>query len=105
MIQLIGKENVNLSEKQIEEVIDLIDKEEILEVEDKIEKALSKDKIEEIKNIKVKVTKAKQERQIQCCGTASPTTTPPCQTQVSETPLKLPPNVHEAKDKPKDKEL
>ncbi|CAH1099864.1 unnamed protein product [Psylliodes chrysocephalus] len=44
VIEIIGKENVNLSPKQIDELIDLIDKEEILEVEDKIEKALQKDK-------------------------------------------------------------
>lgn len=40
----MGKENVKLSSKQIDELIELIDKEEILEVEDKIEKALQKDK-------------------------------------------------------------
>ncbi|XP_056631899.1 mitochondrial proton/calcium exchanger protein [Diorhabda sublineata] len=44
VIEIIGKENVNLSPKQIDELVDLIDKEEILEVEDKIEKALQKDK-------------------------------------------------------------
>ncbi|CAG9857717.1 unnamed protein product [Phyllotreta striolata] len=44
VIEIIGKENVNLSPKQIDELIDLIDKEEILEVEDKILKALQKEK-------------------------------------------------------------
>ncbi|XP_044756508.1 mitochondrial proton/calcium exchanger protein [Coccinella septempunctata] len=44
VIEIIGKENVNLSDKQVDELIELIDKEEILEVEDKIEKALQKDK-------------------------------------------------------------
>ncbi|XP_060526816.1 mitochondrial proton/calcium exchanger protein [Cylas formicarius] len=44
VIEIIGKENVKLSSKQIDEVMQLIDKEEILEVEDKIEKALQKDK-------------------------------------------------------------
>nr|XP_023022842.1 mitochondrial proton/calcium exchanger protein [Leptinotarsa decemlineata] len=44
VIEIIGKENVKLSAKQIDELIDLLDKEEILEVEDKIEKALQKDK-------------------------------------------------------------
>ncbi|KAJ8961953.1 hypothetical protein NQ314_005855 [Rhamnusium bicolor] len=44
VIEIIGKENVKLSTKQIEEMIDLLDKEGILEVEDKIEKALQKDK-------------------------------------------------------------
>lgn len=44
VIEIIGKENVKLSTKQVEELIDLVDKEGILEVEDKIEKALQKDK-------------------------------------------------------------
>ncbi|XP_050303161.1 mitochondrial proton/calcium exchanger protein isoform X3 [Anthonomus grandis grandis] len=44
VIEIIGKENVKLSSKQVDELIELIDKEEILEVEDKIEKALQKDK-------------------------------------------------------------
>ncbi|XP_045466840.1 mitochondrial proton/calcium exchanger protein [Harmonia axyridis] len=44
VIEIIGKENVNLSDKQVDELIEIIDKEEILEVEDKIEKALQKDK-------------------------------------------------------------
>ncbi|XP_018580202.1 mitochondrial proton/calcium exchanger protein [Anoplophora glabripennis] len=44
VIEIIGKENVKLSPKQMEELIDLVDKEGILEVEDKIEKALQKDK-------------------------------------------------------------
>uniref|UniRef100_A0A6P7GEP9 Mitochondrial proton/calcium exchanger protein n=1 Tax=Diabrotica virgifera virgifera TaxID=50390 RepID=A0A6P7GEP9_DIAVI len=52
VIEIIGKENVNLSPKQIDELVDLIDKEEILEVEDKIEKALQKDKETKAKNNK-----------------------------------------------------
>ncbi|KAG5888937.1 hypothetical protein JTB14_006304 [Gonioctena quinquepunctata] len=44
VIEIIGKENVKLNSKQIDELIELLDKEEILEVEDKIEKALQKDK-------------------------------------------------------------
>ncbi|XP_044735836.1 mitochondrial proton/calcium exchanger protein [Chrysoperla carnea] len=44
VIEAIGKEDVQLSPKQIDELIELIDKEELLEVEDKIEKALHKDK-------------------------------------------------------------
>lgn len=44
VIEIIGKENVKLSNKQMDELIELIDKEEILEVENKIEKALQKDK-------------------------------------------------------------
>ncbi|XP_041979843.1 mitochondrial proton/calcium exchanger protein [Aricia agestis] len=42
MLEIIGNENVNLSEKQMAELIDLLDKEEILEVESKIQKALDK---------------------------------------------------------------
>ncbi|KAJ8981778.1 hypothetical protein NQ317_002372 [Molorchus minor] len=44
VIKMIGTENVKLTSKQIDELIDLLEKEEILEVEDKIEKALQKDK-------------------------------------------------------------
>lgn len=42
MIEIIGNENVHLSEKQIQELIELLDKEEVLEVENKIQKALEK---------------------------------------------------------------
>ncbi|XP_058062807.1 mitochondrial proton/calcium exchanger protein [Anopheles bellator] len=42
VIETIGKENVKLSAKQVDELIDLLDKEEVLEAEDKIEKALTK---------------------------------------------------------------
>lgn len=42
MLEIIGNENVNLSEKQMAELIELLDKEEILEVESKIQKALEK---------------------------------------------------------------
>uniref|UniRef100_A0A182M7Q8 Mitochondrial proton/calcium exchanger protein n=1 Tax=Anopheles culicifacies TaxID=139723 RepID=A0A182M7Q8_9DIPT len=42
VIETIGKENVNLNAKQVDELIDLLDKEEELEAEDKIEKALTK---------------------------------------------------------------
>ncbi|KAK5649491.1 hypothetical protein RI129_000520 [Pyrocoelia pectoralis] len=42
VIELIGNENVKLSGKQVDEIIDLLEKEEILEVENKIEKALQK---------------------------------------------------------------
>lgn len=43
MIETIGKENVNLKEKQLNEILDLIDKEEVLETEEKINKALKKE--------------------------------------------------------------
>lgn len=44
IIEMIGKENVKLSGKQMDEIIALIDKEEYLENEEKIEKALAKSK-------------------------------------------------------------
>ncbi|KAF7998300.1 hypothetical protein HCN44_009698 [Aphidius gifuensis] len=43
VIEMIGKEDVKLSKKQVTELIDLIDKEEVLEVEDQIQKALTKE--------------------------------------------------------------
>ncbi|KAJ6647318.1 Mitochondrial proton/calcium exchanger protein [Pseudolycoriella hygida] len=46
IIATIGKENVNLNETQIDELIELITKEETLEHEDKIVKALAKSKEE-----------------------------------------------------------
>lgn len=46
IIATIGKENVNLKENQIDEIIELISKEETLENEVKIEKALAKSKEE-----------------------------------------------------------
>ncbi|KAL0830377.1 hypothetical protein ABMA28_002563 [Loxostege sticticalis] len=42
ILEIIGNENVNLSETQMAELIELLDKEEILEVESKIQKALDK---------------------------------------------------------------
>lgn len=42
IIEEIGKESVNLTEKQVDELIDLIGKEEQIENEQKIEKALAK---------------------------------------------------------------
>lgn len=42
VIETIGKENIQLNAKQVDELIDLLDKEEEIEAEDKIEKALIK---------------------------------------------------------------
>lgn len=39
---MIGKEDVQLSTKQMDELIELMDKEEVLEVEEQIQKALKK---------------------------------------------------------------
>ncbi|XP_055607390.1 mitochondrial proton/calcium exchanger protein isoform X2 [Uranotaenia lowii] len=42
VLELIGKDNVHLNSKQMDELIDLLYKEEVLNAEDKIEKALIK---------------------------------------------------------------
>ncbi|XP_018060230.1 PREDICTED: LETM1 and EF-hand domain-containing protein anon-60Da, mitochondrial isoform X2 [Atta colombica] len=43
VVELIGKEDVNLSKEQVNELIELMDKEEVLEVEEQIQKSLEKD--------------------------------------------------------------
>ncbi|GAB1864426.1 Mitochondrial proton/calcium exchanger protein [Camponotus japonicus] len=43
VVELIGKEEVKLSKKQVDELIELMDKEEELEVEEQIQKSLEKD--------------------------------------------------------------
>ncbi|EEB13424.1 leucine zipper-EF-hand-containing transmembrane protein 1, putative [Pediculus humanus corporis] len=47
VIELIGKEHVQLTTKQLDEILDLMDKEEALELEDQIEKALEKQSLAE----------------------------------------------------------
>ena len=42
IVELIGKDNVNLSGKQVDEIVELLTKEEHLKNEEKIEKALAK---------------------------------------------------------------
>ncbi|KAJ9593237.1 hypothetical protein L9F63_015210 [Diploptera punctata] len=42
VIELVGKENVKLNKKQIDEIVDLLSKEELIELEEQIEKALEK---------------------------------------------------------------
>lgn len=42
VIELIGKENVQLNSKQLDEILQLLEKEEVLELEDQIQKALEK---------------------------------------------------------------
>ena len=39
---MVGKENVKLNQKQIDEIVDLMSKEELIELEEQIEKALEK---------------------------------------------------------------
>jgi len=63
IIATIGKENVNLNETQIDELIELITKEETLENEEKIEKALAKSKEERravLEQLEEVVDKAKE---------------------------------------------
>jgi LETM1 and EF-hand domain-containing protein 1 len=42
VIELIGKEHVQLTTKQLDEIIELLEKEEAIEIETQIEKALEK---------------------------------------------------------------
>lgn len=42
VVEAIGRENVKLNEKQLEELITLLDKEQIIEAEEKIEKAIAR---------------------------------------------------------------
>ena len=64
VIEILGRDNVQLSGKQVKQIIDLIGKEEMLEVESKIEKILgkmpvfdAKDEVEAVKErVKEKVT-------------------------------------------------
>jgi LETM1 and EF-hand domain-containing protein 1 len=51
---LVGKENVKLNKKQIDEIVDLMSKEEVLELEEQIEKALEKDNQEAEETVKEK---------------------------------------------------
>lgn len=43
VVELIGKEDVKLSKKQLDEIIEMMDKEEILEAEEQIQKSLKKE--------------------------------------------------------------
>ncbi|XP_024936306.1 mitochondrial proton/calcium exchanger protein isoform X2 [Cephus cinctus] len=43
VVELIGKEDIKLSKKQVDELIELMEKEEVLEVEEQIQKALQKE--------------------------------------------------------------
>ncbi|XP_031827296.1 leucine zipper and EF-hand containing transmembrane protein 1 [Nomia melanderi] len=51
VVELIGKEDIKLSKKQVHELIELIDKEEILEIEEQIQRSLQKDPAPEINEI------------------------------------------------------
>ena len=49
VIEILGRDNVQLSGKQVKQIIDLIGKEEMLEVENKIEKILGKIPVVEVR--------------------------------------------------------
>lgn len=57
MLELIGKEDINLSKKQVDELLELIDKEEILESDDQVQKTLQKEAIEKLKDGECTATK------------------------------------------------
>nr|CAD7457237.1 unnamed protein product [Timema tahoe] len=46
VLEVVGKENVNLNKKQMDELLDLLKKEEVIELEDQIAKALEKESME-----------------------------------------------------------
>lgn len=56
MLESIGRDNIKLSDKAIEELITLLDKEQILEAEQKIEKAIAKS-MKEAEKLKMEVEK------------------------------------------------
>lgn len=56
MLESIGRDNIKLSDKAIEELIALLDKEQILEAEQKIEKAIAKS-MKEAEKLKLEVEK------------------------------------------------
>ncbi|KAL7738009.1 hypothetical protein ACLKA6_006367 [Drosophila palustris] len=57
VLESIGRDNIKLSEKAIEELISLLDKEQILEAEQKIEKAIAKS-MKEAEKLKQEVEKS-----------------------------------------------
>ncbi|ALC41905.1 Letm1, partial [Drosophila busckii] len=60
VMESIGRDNIKLSEKAIEEMITLLDKEQILEAEQKIEKAIAKS-MKEAEKLKTEVEKTDKE--------------------------------------------
>ncbi|KDR19565.1 mitochondrial proton/calcium exchanger protein isoform X1 [Zootermopsis nevadensis] len=62
VVELVGKENVKLNKKQIDDIIDLMSKEDLLELEEQIEKALEKGNQEKGETLKGKQS-GKQEKE------------------------------------------
>jgi len=54
VIEILGSDNVELTGKQVKQIIDLIGKEEMLEVESRIEKILGKMPVIEVQSVSVK---------------------------------------------------
>nr|XP_012141729.1 PREDICTED: LETM1 and EF-hand domain-containing protein anon-60Da, mitochondrial isoform X2 [Megachile rotundata] len=57
VLELIGKEDIKLSKKQVDELLELIDKEEILETDEQIQKNLQKETSEQLKDGSCTATK------------------------------------------------
>lgn len=57
VLELIGKEDIKLSKKQVDELLELIDKEEILETDEQIQKNLLKEASEQLKDGQCTATK------------------------------------------------
>merc|ERR1711872_1122038 len=57
VIEILGRDNVQLSAKQVKQIIDLIGKEEMLEVESKIEKILGKMPVFEEETVVIEAVK------------------------------------------------
>jgi len=62
VIELLGRDNVNLSTKQVKNIIDLLGKEEMLEVERRIEKILGK--IPSTEALEAKLAEAKKKEDL-----------------------------------------
>merc|ERR1711972_321233 len=54
VIEILGSDNVELTGKQVKQIIDLIGKEEMLEVESRIEKILGKMPVIEVQSVTAK---------------------------------------------------
>ncbi|XP_046821774.1 mitochondrial proton/calcium exchanger protein [Vespa crabro] len=66
VIELIGKEDVKLNKKQLDELIDIMDKEEILEAEEQVKKTSQKESTatQEVPDSSVSITPTKKEEKL-----------------------------------------
>uniref|UniRef100_A0A1A9VIC2 Mitochondrial proton/calcium exchanger protein n=1 Tax=Glossina austeni TaxID=7395 RepID=A0A1A9VIC2_GLOAU len=87
VVEAIGRENVKLNEKQLEELIALLDKEQLLEAEDKIEKALAKSQKDAEEAKKINLATKKSANTIKFIKTDCKTPMQPCEDLVD--PAKL----------------